>query len=150
VEYSIREVRETLGITYQSSKEWAKVCSLEREKEERDLELFNADDSLLGDSYDKEKVAALKECIRAIDEQLSRLESNSSVAAMRVQEKMEQQLLERNQRHQNLMRLSENEPSTTLKEAVILSSNPMCGDCEKFKAQVNTHFGLNIEMTWCG
>jgi hypothetical protein len=70
------------------------------------------------------------------------------VVAMRAQEKELGRLSKRNKMHQNLVELWEYEPSICLDRAVILSSNGICRDCEKFKERANAQFGLEIEMEW--
>lgn len=146
---SILDVEDILAIEKHSSVAWAKVCSLEERKTKVDRQLSNADDRWLGDSYDEQEVNRLKHEIRAIDEELSSLESDSNVARMRAQEKKRRMLLKREKMHQNLMELSDNEPPVSLKQAVILSSNRICEDCDNLRKLVNAYFQLNIEMEWC-
>jgi hypothetical protein len=128
LENSILEVEESLKKGKHSSVAWAKVCGLEDRKVKLGLQLFNADDRWLGDSYDEQEVNRLKHEIRAIDEELLSLESDSNVATMRAQEKKKRMLLKREKIHQDLMELSENEPPVSLRQAVILSSNKICKD----------------------
>ncbi|KAL9101739.1 MAG: hypothetical protein Q9163_003037 [Psora crenata] len=128
---------------------WAKVCDLEERKVKLGLQLLNADDRLLGDSYDEQEVKRLKHKIHVIDEELLSLESDAKVASMRAQEKKKRVLLKREKIHQDLIELSKNEPPISLKRAVILSSNKICKDCDMFKERVNWFFELNIEMRWC-
>lgn len=148
LEDSILEVETSLEEGKDLSTVWAKVCDLEKMKINLDRQLFSADDRLLGDSYDEQEVNRLKHEIRTIDEELSRLESDTFVATMRAQQKKERKLLKKEQTHRDLMGLSENEPPISLKSAVILSSNMICQDCDNFRKMVNAHFQLNIEMNW--
>jgi hypothetical protein len=149
LEDSILEVEETLAEGKHSSVAWAKVCDLEERKVKLDRQLFDADDRLLGDSYDEQEVKRLKHETHAMDEELLSLESDANVAAMRAQEKKKCMLLKREKIHQDLMELSRNEPPISLKRAVILSSNKICEDCDMFKKRVNDRFRLDIEMSWC-
>lgn len=87
--------------------------------------------------------------IHAIDNELASLESDVNVAAMRAQEEKKALLLKREQTHQDLMELSRNEPPFSLKQAVILSSNEVCEDCDLVRERENYYFQLNIEMSWC-
>lgn len=148
LEDSIIKVETFLEEGKHSSIVWAKVCELEETKINLDRQLFNADDLLLGDSYDEQEVNRLKREIRDIDEELSSLESDTFVATMRAQQKKERRLLKKVQTHWDLMGLSENEPPISLKSAVILSSNKICQDCDNFRNMVSDHFQLNIEMNW--
>ncbi|KAL7784521.1 hypothetical protein V8C43DRAFT_166666 [Trichoderma afarasin] len=149
LEDSILEVETSLQEGKQLSIAWARVCDLEEKKIDLDRQLFNADDLLLGDSYDEQEVNRLKSEIRAIDEELSSLESDTFVAKMRSQQKKESKLSKKEKAHWDLMELSGNEPPISLKSAVILSSNKICQDCDSFRKLVNDHFQLNIEMNWC-
>ena len=149
LEDSILEAEDSLAEGRYLSVAWAKVCDLKERKVELDDQLFDADDRLLGDSYDEQEVKRLKHEIHVIDEELLSLESDASVAAMRAQEKKKSMLLEREKVHQDLIELSRNQPPSSLKRAVILSSNKICEDCDMFKQRVNHCFQLNIEMSWC-
>jgi len=149
LENSILEAENSLAEGKHSSVAWAKVCDLEERKVKLDRQLFDADDRLLGDSYDEQEVKRLKHEIHMIDEELLSLETDTNVAAMRAQEKKKRMLLKREKMHQDLMELSRNEPPISLKRAVILSSNEICKDCDIFKQRVNYCFQLNIEMSWC-
>ncbi|KAL7913411.1 hypothetical protein GGI35DRAFT_466969 [Trichoderma velutinum] len=149
LEDSILEVETSLEEGTHLSISWAKVCDLEERKDELNRQLFNIDDRLLGDSYDEQEVKRLKREIRAIDEELSSLESDAFVATMRNQQKKKCKLLKKEKIHQDLMKLSRNEPHFSLKSAVILSSNKICEDCDNFRKMVNDSFQLNIEMNWC-
>ncbi|PKK53584.1 hypothetical protein CI102_2032 [Trichoderma harzianum] len=148
LEDSILEVETSLQEGKQLSIAWARVCDLEEKKIDLDRQLFSADDRLLGDSYDEQEVDRLKHKIHTIDEELSRLESDTFVATMRTQQKKESKLSKKEKAHSDLMELSENEPPISLKSAVILSSNMICQDCDNFRKLVNDHFQLNIEMNW--
>ncbi|KAF2245693.1 hypothetical protein BU26DRAFT_607888 [Trematosphaeria pertusa] len=148
-EDSILEAELSLAKVQHSSVAWAKVCDLEERKVELDSQLFNADDRLLGDSYDEQYVKRLKHEIYAIDEELLSLESDDTVVAMRAQEEKRRMMLKSEKIHQDLMELSRKELPISLKRAVILSSNEICDDCDKFKESVNHHFQLDIEMHWC-
>lgn len=46
------------------------------------------------------------------------------------------------------MELSKDEPRISLKQAVLLSSNKICDDCDMFKKKVNDYFQLEIDMDW--
>lgn len=89
---------------------WAEVSDLEERKVNLDRELFDADDRLLGGSYDEQEVKRLKHEIHVIDKRLLSLESDANVAAMRAQEKKIRILWKREEVHQDLMELSRNEP----------------------------------------
>jgi hypothetical protein len=128
---------------------WNRACVLERKKVELNRQLLSADDQLLGDSPDEQKVTRLENEIHTIDEELSSLHSDAEVAAIRAQEKTKARLLKREKRHERLMELSRNEPPLSLKRAVILSSNEICQDCERFRKRVNDCFDLNIEISRC-
>lgn len=54
----------------------------------------------------------------------------------------------REQQEERLVELSHHMPSTALKHVVILSSNKVCDDYEKFTKAVNQHFRLKIELKW--
>jgi hypothetical protein len=149
LENSILEAENSLAEGKHSSVAWAKVCDLEERKVKLDRQLFDADDRLLGDSYDEQEVKRLRHEIHTVDEELLSLETDANVAAMRAQEKKKRMLLKRENMHQELMELSRNEPPISLKWAVILSSNEICEDCDIFKKRVNDCFQLNIEMSWC-
>jgi len=126
------------------NKKYDKVCCLEQEKMELESQRSDEEDRLLDDCYDEEKVEKLKKDIQLIDEDLSSLTLNWTVASMRAERDRHLRGLNR-----GLMELSKNEPATSLKEAVILSNNGMCPDCEEFIAQVNGYFQLEIEVTLC-
>jgi hypothetical protein len=125
-----------------------KVHDLEEKKEALGRELFEADDRLLEDAYDAREVKRLKDRIHVIEREISNLEFDVEVVAMRAQEKELCKLWKRKEMHQNLMELVAHKPSTCLNQAVILSSNEICGDCEKFKERVNEVLRLEIEMEW--
>ncbi|OPB41547.1 hypothetical protein A0O28_0082670 [Trichoderma guizhouense] len=145
---SVVEVETSLEEGKELSTVWSNVCRLEEMKIDLGRQLFSADDQLLGDSYDEQEVKRLKRKIHVIDKQLSRLESDTFVATMRTQQKKERKLLKKEQTHWDLMWLSEDEPPISLKSAVILSSNMICQDCDKFRKLVNANFQLYIEMNW--
>lgn len=145
---SVVEVETSLEEGKELSTVWSNVCRLEEMKIDLGRQLFSADDQLLGDSYDEQEVKRLKRKIHVIDKQLSRLESDTFVATMRTQQKKERKLLKKEQTHWDLMWLSEDEPPISLKSAVILSSNMICQDCDKFRKLVNANFQLHIEMNW--
>lgn len=149
LEESILEVDNSLAEGKYLSVAWAKVCDLQERKVELDCQLFDADDRLLGDSYDVQEVKRLKHEIHVIDEELLSLELDANVASMRAQEKTKSVLLKREKIHQDLIELSRKQPPISLKRAVILSSNEICKDCDIFKQRVNYYFQLNIEMSWC-
>lgn len=148
LEDSIIKVETSLEEGKDLSTVWAKVCDLEETKINLDRQLFNADDQLLGDSYDEQEINRLKCEIRVIDEELSSLESDTFVVTMRAQQKKESKLSKKEKTHQDLMELSGNEPPISLKSAVILSSNRICRDCDNFGKLVNAYFQLHIEMNW--
>lgn len=149
LEDSIIEVEDLLAEGKHCSVAWSKVCDLEETKVKLDCQLFSADDLLLGGSYSEQEVNRLKYEIHVIDEKLSLLESDVNVVAMRAQKENKNMFLKRKKVHQELIELSRNKPPISLKRAVILSSNDICEDCEKFKKRVNNYFQLNIEMNWC-
>jgi hypothetical protein len=146
LEDSILDVEGSLAQGEHSFVTWAKVCDLEKRKVKLNFQLSDAEDP---DSYDEQEVTRLKHEIRVVDEELSSLKSDTHVATMRAQEKRLLTLLKRKSLHEDLMKLSENEPPVSLKEAVILSSNQICDDCDTFKRRVNDWFQLNIELSWC-
>ncbi|QYT00594.1 Ankyrin repeat protein [Trichoderma simmonsii] len=133
LEDSILEVETSLQEGKHLSIVWANLCALEEKKINLDRQLFRVDDRLLGDSYDEQEVKRLKRKIRAIDEELSSLESDTFVAKMRAQQKEESKLSKKEKTHRDLMELSGNEPPISLKSAVILSSNRICQDCDNFR-----------------
>jgi len=149
LEGSILEAEDSLAEGKHLFAAWAKVCDLEERKVELNRRLFDADDQLLDDCYDAGKVKKLKHQIDAVDEQLSNLESNVNVAAMRTKEKELGMLSKKYETHQDLMELSRYEPRISLKRAVILSSNEICEDCDMFRKKVENWFQLNIDMNWC-
>ena len=149
LEDSILEVEDSLIEGRRSSSAWAKVCDLEERRAELNLQLFEADDRLLGESYDEQEVKRLKQEIHAIDEELFRLRPNADVIRMRAQEKKKGMLLKREKTQEDLIELSRNEPHIALRRAVILSSNKICEDCNMFHQRVNHFFKLSIEMNWC-
>lgn len=59
LEYSILEVEDSFIKGKRSSLAWAKVCDLEERRAELNLQLFEADDRLLGGSYDEQEVIRL-------------------------------------------------------------------------------------------
>lgn len=124
----------------------AKVSELEMQKETLEHDVFEADDYLLGEEYDQEKVQSLEHKISEISEELSNLESDKDVAAMRKKQKERIRLMERYRQHERLEELSRSpcQPPLSLRHAVILSSNPICLDCKSFMERVNKHFGLSI------
>ncbi|KAJ4858421.1 ankyrin repeats (3 copies) domain-containing protein [Trichoderma breve] len=148
LEDSILEVETSLEEGKHLSIVWAKVCDLEERKTNLDRQLFSADDRLLGESYDEQEVNKLKRKIHTTDEELSSLESDTFVTTMRAQQKKERKLSKKEKTHRDLMKLSRNEPSISLKSAVILSSNKICQDCDTFRKLVNARFQLHIEMNW--
>ncbi|KAG9254330.1 uncharacterized protein F5Z01DRAFT_102498 [Emericellopsis atlantica] len=145
---SILELEDSPVDGRHSSAAWTRVCDLEERKSELDLQLFDADDLVLGDSYDEQEVKRLKHEICVIDEELLSLDSDADVATMRAQKEEHRRLLKRQKIHQDLIELSKKEPSISLTQAVILSSNKICEDCDNFKEKVNDYFQLNIEMSW--
>lgn len=149
LENLILDVNDSLDDGKRSSTVWANVRDLEERKAKLDLQLFDADDRLLGDAYDEQDVKRLQHEIRAIDEELSSLESDADVARIRAQEQKKYMLLERRKVHQDLVELGRHAPPISLKRAVILSSNKICEDCAIFSKRVNDCFQLNIELTWC-
>lgn len=148
LENSISRVENLLEEGKHLSVAWARACDLEDSKQNLNLQLFEADDRLLGDSYDEREVARLKREIGAIDTELSSLQSDFYVAEMRSQGNTLRMLLEEEKTHRDLMELSKNEPPMSLRRAVILSSNKICEDCDMFKSRVNNYFKIEIEMKW--
>lgn len=151
LEKSILEAEEMLEEKEEeyASEAWGRVCALETSKETLNLELFDADDLLLGDDYDAQEVKRLKDDITAIDAELLNLYSNTTVARLKFSIKTKHTLLEQRKKHEDLRELSMNEPSISLRRAVILSSNKVCTDCALFKRRTNDYFQLGIEMNWC-
>jgi hypothetical protein len=125
-----------------------KMHGLEEKKKALSHKLFEADDLLLEDAYDAQEVKRLKDEIHAIEREIWSLELDVNVAAMRAQAKDLGRLSKRNEMHQNLVELWAHELSICLDRAVILSSNGIFGDCERYKERVNARFGLEIEMEW--
>ncbi|KAH6956206.1 hypothetical protein DER45DRAFT_614173 [Fusarium avenaceum] len=119
---------------------------LESQKQKLERDLFQADDYLLGEEYDQEEVQDLTQKISKISKELSNLESDKDVTAIREKEKERMRLMARYRQHERLEELSrfQFQPHLSLKEAVILSSNSNCGDCESFREKVNNHFRLSI------
>ena len=66
------------------------------------------------------------------------------------EEEEKHSLLAQKRFHDRLAGLSEiqEKPRMSLKRAVIMSSNEICRDCDRFKERVNDYLGLNIEMSW--
>ncbi|KAM0190677.1 hypothetical protein ACHAPI_009349 [Fusarium lateritium] len=62
---------------------FAKVSELEMQKEILEQDLFEADDHLLREAYDQERVQSLRQKISEISEELLNLESDKYVTAMR-------------------------------------------------------------------
>lgn len=148
LEDSIQEAENSLAEMRYYDAACKKVHNLEEKKEALGHELFEADDRLLEDAYDAREVKRLKNEIHVIEREIASLEFDVDVTAMRAQEKELGKLWKKKETHQNLMELVVHEPSVYLNRAVILSSNEICGDCEKFKEKVNEFFGLQIEMEW--
>jgi hypothetical protein len=144
----IQEAENSLAEMRYSCVVCKKVQDLEEKKKALGRELFEADDRLLKDAFDAREVKRLKDGIHVIEREISSLEFDVDVAAMRAQEKELGKLWKRKAMHQNLMELVAHEPSTCLNRAVIMSSNEICEDCEKFKERVNKVLGLEIEMEW--
>ncbi|KAI8939285.1 hypothetical protein NX059_005111 [Plenodomus lindquistii] len=149
LEYSSREAKNSLAEMRYNGATCKKMHELDEKKEALGRELFQADDRLLEDAYDAREVKKLKDGIHVIEREISSLEFDDDVAAMRTQEKELGKLWKRKEMHQNLMELVAHEPFACLNRAVILSSNEICGDCENFKERVNELLGLKIEMKWC-
>jgi hypothetical protein len=84
-----------------------------------------------------------------MEREILSLEVDVDVAATRAQEKEFGRLWKRDEIHRNLIELRAHEPSICLDQAVVLSSNEICGDCERFRRQVNDVLGLEIKMKWC-
>ena len=83
----ILEVEDSLIEEKHSSIIWIKIYNLKKKKVKLDRQFFNADDRLLGDSYDKQDIKRLKYKIYTIDKELLSLKLNINVAAIRAQEK---------------------------------------------------------------
>ncbi|CAJ0544333.1 Ff.00g035640.m01.CDS01 [Fusarium sp. VM40] len=124
----------------------AKVSDLESQKQKLERDLFGADDYLLGEEYDQEEVQDLKQKISEISKELSNLESDRDVTAIREKEKERMRMMARYRQHERLEELSRptSQPPLSLRHAVILSSNDNCLDCKSFKERVNKYFGLDI------
>lgn len=125
---------------------WATVCDLEKEKGNLVRQLFDADDRLLGDSYDEQKVKSLERQILEIDGKVASLESDRNVITMREQQKRMSILLEREKLREDLTELSTTKSLLSLRWAVIISSNEICSDCDLFRTKVNEFFQLTIGM----
>jgi hypothetical protein len=123
---------------------WARVDDLEKQKEKLERDLFQADDYLLREDYDQEKVQNLQQQVSQISRELSKLESDKDVTSMREKQKEMLRLTKRYEQHERLEELSTVLPPFSLRCAVILSSNQICPDCEKFRETVNEYFGLSI------
>ncbi|KAI1817705.1 hypothetical protein GGS20DRAFT_599287 [Poronia punctata] len=123
---------------------WQNVCSLE----ESELELRDqlADARIINDVQEIKK---LKPKIRTIIEELETLGLDPYVVEMKAKRKEIGMLRGRKKMHDELMDLSGNEPPISLKQAVILSSNMICDNCEIFKDKVNMYFDLDIKLHWC-
>jgi hypothetical protein len=148
LEISLCEFENSIIYAGRRSRTWKKVCDLEDKKAGLDLELFDADDYYSDKEYDEDEVDRLKMKITAIEVAISKLESHLSVAALRVQQRKRDRLLEKKKKHQELMDLCQASPALSLRRAVILSSTAICTDCEDFKNRVNQYFDLKIEMEY--
>ncbi|KAI0965110.1 hypothetical protein F4678DRAFT_485599 [Xylaria arbuscula] len=112
-------------------------------------DLWNAEDELLLDGTgNAEDVEGLRQQLHEIDEELGVLESRHDVRWVRCKEKVVRKMEEKNKLHERLMELSKIGPKTSLKEAVILTSNEICNDCKQFKDSVNRYFNLRIEIEY--
>ncbi|KAF1975327.1 hypothetical protein BU23DRAFT_588670 [Bimuria novae-zelandiae CBS 107.79] len=90
-----------------------------------------------------EKINRRKEIIQ-VNRRMNNLENHSDVARMKEQEKALDVLLNKQKKHRDVIELSENESSVSIKKAVILVSNDVCDDCKGFIDKVNRHLGLSI------
>ncbi|KAL4754143.1 hypothetical protein BDW72DRAFT_200895 [Aspergillus terricola var. indicus] len=111
------------------------INDMRKEKKELDLQLFDNDDCLLGDEYDKELVKQLKEKVANIDRSLS-------LSKCKDKWKM----------HERLNRISEKAPTNTLERATILITAPsykICDNCREFNCRVNEVLGLSIQLYEC-
>ena len=149
---SIMEVEDQLMNRSFSSAIITQLYNLEREKKMLELELFDKDDSLLGDEYDEKKVKQPRGDIKNVKKQLSELESCADVMRIRELEHQLQNLKQRQAVHQRLIDMSKNPPPVSLTKSVILissGSGVICPDCKLFKAKVNRCLGLSIELVEC-
>lgn len=128
----------------------SKVLQLERKKKELEIELLDTRDVLLGWNVnrDSQEVQRLKRDISNINEKLALYEADSEMTTMRAQEKELKLLREKRKNHQRLISLSEHEryPKQPLRRAVIITSNPVCKDCEAFKDKAEQCFDVEIEL----
>jgi len=85
-----------------------------------ELELFDKDDSLLGDEYDEKKVKQPRGDIKNVKKQLSKLESCADVMRIRELEHQLKNLKQRQAVHQRLIDMSKNPPPVSLTKSVIL------------------------------
>ncbi|KAI0449298.1 hypothetical protein F5B21DRAFT_494778 [Xylaria acuta] len=149
LEESIYGAQDLLGQCQELSSDWPKVCDLEERKKALFSQLWNAEDELLLDSTgDAEHVEGLRQQLHEIDEELGVLELRHDVRSVRSKEQAVRKLEEKHLLHEKLMELSKNGPKTSLKEAVISTSNKICDDCKRFKDSVNRYFNLRIEIEY--
>jgi hypothetical protein len=111
-----------------------------------ELELFEADDRLLGDNYDEEKVQQLKSAIELTKREMAELELYAEVKDIRKLQYKLKQLEQKEALHEQLIDIANRPPPESLKTATILVSTSICPDCERFKDKVNRRFELSIKM----
>ncbi|KAI0198664.1 hypothetical protein F4808DRAFT_253444 [Astrocystis sublimbata] len=131
------------------SKNWGKVHILQQRKEILPMQILDAEDELqcdgVGSAADIER---LKQQLDKINKELAALELQDDVRSVRSQEEVVRRLEGKIELHEELMKLSKNEPKTSSKEAAILTSNEICDDCKRFKDKVNRYFKLRIEIEY--
>ncbi|KAI1125305.1 hypothetical protein F5Y10DRAFT_284362 [Nemania abortiva] len=135
-----------------SSIAWARLSKLEEKKakleDEFDSKHWDENNNWTSFPRDNPQLKRLEHEVREIDEERTILDSDVNLARIRAQQENIDTLLRKKNIHDDLIAMSKNQPPISLKEAVILSSNTICSDCAMFKEKVNSHFQLNIEMSW--
>ncbi|KAI1308521.1 DYW family of nucleic acid deaminases-domain-containing protein [Xylaria venustula] len=116
-------------------------------KEAQDL-LKQKNELLLNGPSNAENVEELKQQLHKIKQKLKVLKLQHDIKSVGSKKKALRKLVEKYEMREKLRELSKSGPKTSLKEAVILTSNKICDDCRRFKDRVNRYFNLRIEIEY--
>lgn len=129
-----------------------KLSSLRRQHENPESELFGADDIYPGHERDELEIEALRSKLESTANQLEQLELSYEAQQTASLESRLDSLNQQKVRHEALIDLSKAQPPSSLTNAVILVSSPVCEDCVKFNNKVNQYKPVLwvVDTAFCG
>lgn len=120
-----------------------RLTSLRKRKSDLEYELFDGDEKLVGKSREIRNLELKLKSVEATVDWL--IASPEAKSFLKLESRIEV-LKQRRNRHTDLTDMATAPPPSSLTEAVILTSSPLCQDCIMFKNKVNNFFGLSLEL----